>query len=53
MTNQKVRFPIEAALIVAVSVGSGLAHVGRDGIYIAVGVAWAAVGLVEYRISRR
>jgi len=53
MTNRAVRFGVEAALIVAVAVGAGLAHLNQPWIAIAVGLAWAAVGVFEYRSSRR
>ena len=53
MTPQKVRFLVEAAVIVAVAAAAGVAHLGRTGIYAAVGAAWLVVGLVEYRLSRR
>jgi hypothetical protein len=53
VTQQQVRLLIEAALIVAVAIGAGVAHVGRTGVVAAVAAAWAAIGLVEYRLSRR
>jgi hypothetical protein len=53
MTNRALRFGVEAALIVAVAVGAGLAHLDQPWITVAVGAAWAAVGVFEYRLSKR
>jgi hypothetical protein len=43
---------IEAAAIVAVAIGTGLAHLGRNTTIAAVAIVWLVVGAVEYRISR-
>jgi hypothetical protein len=50
---QQIRFLVEAAVIVAIAAGSGLAHLGEYGIAAAVATAWIAVSIVEFRISRR
>jgi hypothetical protein len=44
---------VEATLIVAVAVGAALAHVRQPWIAVAVGAAWGAAALIEYRVSRR
>jgi hypothetical protein len=51
--KRDLRFVIEAAAIVGVAIGAGLAHLGRNTTVAAVAIVWLVVGAVEYRISRR
>jgi uncharacterized membrane protein YhiD involved in acid resistance len=51
--NRNLRFAVEAAAIVGVAAGVGLAHLGRNATIAAVAVVWLVVGAVEYRLARR
>jgi hypothetical protein len=50
--RREIRFVIEAAAIVGVAAGTGLAHLGRNVTIAAIAIVWLVVGAVEYQLSR-